>query len=406
MHYSYWYIRARRESCSRLREPVRDDLYRLAMASPTLRMTRLFWERRFYAHTARLMKGEVRASRTAWTQSMDASDVAHSGVIALHTQVAAQRIEITDLRAADHILQTTVGTQHEEIRELRAGHRKLQVQFIGALTALKSCQTQLTVALRRIQILETARVPAQLEVDMKKKMTDKYCPRGEMKKLESELWNLRKPTCYECGSQGHFRKDCPKFKNNNHGTQGGNATAPAKVYVVGRVGTNPDSNVVMGTFLLNNRYASILFDTGSDRSFAITLISLDHCYDIELADERIIGLNSILRGCTLNFLNHPFNIDLMPVELGSFDAIIEMKDKSEKKRLEDVPVVRNFAKVFLEDLSGLPLTRQVEFQIDLIPGAAPVVRVPYRLAPSELKELSEQLQEIFDKGFIRPSSSP
>nr|GFB98971.1 putative reverse transcriptase domain-containing protein [Tanacetum cinerariifolium] len=256
----------------------------------------------------------------------------------------------------------------------------------------------------------------------------------------------QKPTCYECGSQGHFRKDCPKFKNNNRGTQGGNSTAPAKVYAVGRAGTNPNSNVVT-----------------------------DHYYDVELADGRLIGLNFILSCCTLNFLNHPFNIDLMPVELGSFDAIIgmdwlakyhavivcakkivritweneilivhgdgsgrgnethlniiscakmqryiqkgchvflahittkETKDKSEKKRLEDVPVVRNFPKVFLEDLLGLPPTRQVEFQIDLIPGAAPVARAPYRLAPSEMKELSKQLQELSDKGFIRPRSSP
>ncbi|GJU96025.1 hypothetical protein Tco_1320781 [Tanacetum coccineum] len=84
----------------------------------------------------------------------------------------------------------------------------------------------------------------------------------------------------------------------------------------------------------------------------------------------------------------------------------ETEDKSEKKRLEDVPIVRDFPEVFPEDLSGLPPTRQVEFQIDLMPGAAPVARAPYRLAPSEMKELSEQLQELSDKGFIRPSSSP
>ncbi|GJT19000.1 putative reverse transcriptase domain-containing protein [Tanacetum coccineum] len=84
----------------------------------------------------------------------------------------------------------------------------------------------------------------------------------------------------------------------------------------------------------------------------------------------------------------------------------ETEDKSEKKRLEDVPIVQNFPKVFPKDLSGLPPTRQVEFQIDLIPGAAPVARAPYRLAPSEMKELSDQLQELSDKGFIRPSSSP
>nr|GEZ48088.1 putative reverse transcriptase domain-containing protein [Tanacetum cinerariifolium] len=84
----------------------------------------------------------------------------------------------------------------------------------------------------------------------------------------------------------------------------------------------------------------------------------------------------------------------------------EAEGKSKKKRLKNVPIVRDFPKVFPEDLSGLPPTRQVVFQIDLIPGAAPVARAPYRLAPPEMKELSEQLKELSDKGFIRPSSSP
>ncbi|GJW66533.1 reverse transcriptase domain-containing protein [Tanacetum coccineum] len=140
-------------------------------------------------------------------------------------------------------------------------------------------------------------------------------------------------TCYECGVQGHFKKDCPKLKNGNCGNQRGNGNAPAKVYVVGNAGTNPDSNVVTGTFLLNDRYASILFDTGADRSFISTTFSsliditpttLDHYYDVELADRKIIRINTIIRGCTLNFLDHPFNINLMPVELGSFDVIIGM----------------------------------------------------------------------------------
>ncbi|GKD44036.1 putative reverse transcriptase domain-containing protein [Tanacetum coccineum] len=235
----------------------------------------------------------------------------------------------------------------------------------------------------------------------------------------------------------------PLLFSPNPGNQVRGGNALAKVYAVGHAGTNPDSNVVTGTFLLNNRYTSILFNTGADRSFVstsfssqidITPTALDHYYDVELADGRIIGLNTILRGCTLNILNHPFNINLMPIELGSFDAIIgmdwlakyqaiivcaekivlflanvntkETEDKSEKKRLEDVPIVRDFPDVFPEDLSGLPLTRQVDFQIDLIPGAAPVARAPYLLAPSEMKELSEQLKELSDKGFIRPSSSP
>ncbi|GJR42680.1 putative reverse transcriptase domain-containing protein [Tanacetum coccineum] len=84
----------------------------------------------------------------------------------------------------------------------------------------------------------------------------------------------------------------------------------------------------------------------------------------------------------------------------------EIEDKLEKKRLKDVPIVQDFPKVFPEDFPGLPLTRQVEFQIDLIPGVAPVARAPYRLAPSEMKELSEKLKELSDKGYIRPSSSP
>nr|GFC21941.1 putative reverse transcriptase domain-containing protein [Tanacetum cinerariifolium] len=82
------------------------------------------------------------------------------------------------------------------------------------------------------------------------------------------------------------------------------------------------------------------------------------------------------------------------------------EDKSEGKQLKDVPIIRDFPKVFPEDLPGLPPARPVEFQIDLIPRAAPVARAPYRLAPSEMKKLSKQLQELSDKGFIRPSSSP
>ncbi|GJU92189.1 putative reverse transcriptase domain-containing protein [Tanacetum coccineum] len=145
--------------------------------------------------------------------------------------------------------------------------------------------------------------------------------------------NQRVLTCFECGAQGHFRSDCPKLKNGNQGNRAGNGNAVARAYAVGTAGTNPNSNVVTGTFLLNNRYALILFDTGADRSFVSTAFSsligiipttLDHGYDVELADGRIIWVNTLIRGCTLNFLNHPVNIDLMPVEMGSFDVIIGM----------------------------------------------------------------------------------
>ncbi|GJS76846.1 putative reverse transcriptase domain-containing protein [Tanacetum coccineum] len=201
---------------------------------------------------------------------------------------------------------------------------------------------------------------------------------------------------------GNIKKNCPKLKNRGNGN--GNDVAQGRAYVLGGRYANLDSNVITGTFLLNNRYATILFDTGADRSFVSTTFSdlinitpttLENYYDVELADGKIIGVNTIIRGCTLNFMNHPFNIDLMPILLGSFDVIIGMdwltkyhgviicdekivaKDKSEGKRLKDVLIVRDFPEVFPEDLPGIPLARQVEFQIDLVPGAAPVARAPY-----------------------------
>ncbi|GKA11301.1 retrotransposon protein, putative, ty3-gypsy subclass [Tanacetum coccineum] len=85
---------------------------------------------------------------------------------------------------------------------------------------------------------------------------------------------------------------------------------------------------------------------------------------------------------------------------------MEVENKSEEKRLEDMLIVQDFLEVFLEDLPGLPPTQQVEFQIDLVSGVAPVARALYRLAPSEMQELSTQLQELSNKRFIRPSSSP
>ncbi|GJY26252.1 putative reverse transcriptase domain-containing protein [Tanacetum coccineum] len=273
-----------------------------------------------------------------------------------------------------------------------------------------------------------------------------------------QVVNQRVISYFECGRQGHYRSVCPKLKDQNHGNKAGNkngvSEARGKAYVLGGGDANPDSNVVKGTFLLNNHYAFILFDSGADRSFVSTTFStllditpdtLDVSYAVELADRRISKTNTVLRDCTLGFLGHPFNIDLMPVELGSFDAIIGMDwlanhhavivcdekivripygdevlivqgdrgSRREKSKLSIISctktqkyIERGLFGRLPEDLPGLPPTRQVEFQIDLVPGAAPVARAPYRLAPMELQELSTQLEELSDKGFIRPSSSP
>ncbi|GJU89217.1 putative reverse transcriptase domain-containing protein [Tanacetum coccineum] len=296
--------------------------------------------------------------------------------------------------------------------------------------------------------------------------------------------NQRIATCFEYGKKGHFKKDYPKLKNQNHGNKPDIPEARGKAYAIGGGDANLGSNAVTGTFLVNNHYAYVLFNSGTDRSFVSTTFStlldvipdtLDVSCAVELTDGRIAETNIVLRGCTIGLLGHLFNIDLIPVELGSFDVIIgmdwlannhavivcdekivripfgdkilivqgDMSDKgkqstlssisytqtqkymekgcqvfltqvkkketevkSKEKRLKDVPIVRKFPEVFLEDFPGLPHVRQVEFQIDLVPGAAPVARAPYRLAPSEMQELFAQLQELSDKGFIRPSSSP
>ncbi|GKC65510.1 putative reverse transcriptase domain-containing protein [Tanacetum coccineum] len=142
--------------------------------------------------------------------------------------------------------------------------------------------------------------------------------------------NQRNTTCFECGRQGYFKKDCPKLKNQNHGNKHVIPEARGKAYAISGGDANPRSNVVIGTFHLNNHYASILFDSGADRSFVSTTFStlldiipdtLDVSYVVELANERIAETNTVLRGCTIGLLGHPFNIDLMPVEFGSFDVI-------------------------------------------------------------------------------------
>ncbi|KAI3774607.1 hypothetical protein L1987_49166 [Smallanthus sonchifolius] len=277
--------------------------------------------------------------------------------------------------------------------------------------------------------------------------------------------------CFECGDPKHFRKDCPKLKNRNDNQARGRA------FVMGAGDARQDPNIVTGTFPINNHYASILFDTGADLSFVsndfksllgIKPSKLDQKYTIELANGKLINTEEVIQGCTLCLKNHTFSIDLLPVDLGSFDVVIGMdwlsknhaeivcfekivqiplsngevlsiqgeksgvtlrmincmkarkylrkgycvflahvvEKKPKERRLEDIPIVRDYPEVFPKDLPGLPPPRQVEFRIDLVPGSAPIARSPYRLAPSEMQELSNQLQELLDKGFIRPSFSP
>ena len=256
--------------------------------------------------------------------------------------------------------------------------------------------------------------------------------------------------CYECGKPGNFKRDCPQVRcnggnNNNNNTNNNNNWARA--FVIGSGKARQDRNIVTGTFPLNNCYASVLFDTGADRSFIssdfnkllnTTPVTLETKYTVELADGKLIKTKQIFKGCTLELLGHKLDVDLILVTLGSFDVVIGMDwlaknqaeiichDKivriplpsgetlsiqgeksgaplsiisclkahkclckghtailvlisekpSKDKKLEYIPIVREFQEVFPEDFPGVPPHRQVEFRIDLTPGVALIARAP------------------------------
>ncbi|GJX43408.1 putative reverse transcriptase domain-containing protein [Tanacetum coccineum] len=228
--------------------------------------------------------------------------------------------------------------------------------------------------------------------------------------------NERNPTpapgaCHECSSADHVRTACPRL--NRAQRPGGNY--PNQVFA-------------------NN--------------WGIEPSELGFKDEIEIASGQLVEIDKVIKGCTLEIEGHVFDIDLIPFWHGSFDVIISMdwlsnhkaeiichekvvkiplldgkvlrvlgekpkekmrqlkSAKAKEKEQKEIEVVRDFPEVFPDDLSGLPPVREIEFRIELIPGATPVAKSPYRLAPSELEELSGQLKELQDKGFIRPSSSP
>ncbi|GJV68768.1 putative reverse transcriptase domain-containing protein [Tanacetum coccineum] len=228
---------------------------------------------------------------------------------------------------------------------------------------------------------------------------------------------LQNATCYGCGEKGHLKNKCPKAGNQH------NEGARARAYV---------------------SFVSFAFTPFID----IAPTALNTSYEVALADGKVVSTNTVLQGCTLVLLNHVLKIDLLPTRLGSFNVIVGMdwlsyhravidcyekivripflngeflevqgerpeKDlgslaciKADERKLDDIRVIRDFPEVFPDDLSGLPPVREIEFHIELIPGASPVVKSPYRLALSEMLDLSNQLKELQEKGFIRPSHSP
>ncbi|GKB71307.1 putative reverse transcriptase domain-containing protein [Tanacetum coccineum] len=226
-----------------------------------------------------------------------------------------------------------------------------------------------------------------------------------------------------------------------------------RAFMLGSEEARQDLNIVTGTFTLNNHFSTTLFDSGADYSFVSTtfipLLGLEPSelcfkYEIKIASGQLVEIDKVIKGCKLDIEGHVFDIDFIPFGHRSFDVIIGMnwlsnykaeiichekivriplpdgkvlrvlgeklKEKARflmgakagDKKQEEIVVDRDFPEVFPDDLSRLPPIREIE----LTPGATPVAKSPYRLAPSELEELSGQLKELQDKGFIRPSLLP
>ncbi|KAD7479048.1 hypothetical protein E3N88_02184 [Mikania micrantha] len=258
------------------------------------------------------------------------------------------------------------------------------------------------------------------------------------------------PVCYLCGKEGHIKIDCPNFNKNNPPNQNdkGKGTNIAKgntrVFIMSAEEARRMEDVITGMFLINNNYAYVLFDSRENKSFVCTKFmsclkgspeKLENPYVVEMANGHEEKVETVLKNCVIRINDQDIPLELLPMHIVGFDIVlgmdwltankarinceqktldvqlpdesrIEIKGDLPRKRIENVPIVNEYSDVFPEELPGLPPDRQVEFRIDLLPGTAPIARAPYRLAPSEMQELMKQLQELLEKGLIRPSSSP
>ncbi|GJX95015.1 putative reverse transcriptase domain-containing protein [Tanacetum coccineum] len=224
--------------------------------------------------------------------------------------------------------------------------------------------------------------------------------------------------CFECGSTDHIKSAYPMLNraqgprgnhpnqalaNNGgqgHGNQGNQARGRA--FMLGAEEARQDPNIVTGTFTLNDHYATTLFDSGTDYSFISTTFiplldiepsNLGFNNKIEIASGQLVETDKVIKGCKLEIKGHVFDINLIPFGSGSFDVVVGMDWLSNHKaeiicheKVVRIPLLDG--KVFSDDLSGLPHVREIKFRIELVPRAMPVEKSPYRLAPSELEELS------------------
>ncbi|KAL8119581.1 hypothetical protein AgCh_016907 [Apium graveolens] len=224
-----------------------------------------------------------------------------------------------------------------------------------------------------------------------------------------------------------------------------NKTPRARVFDMFVKDAIQDTYVVAGTLNVNSLCAKVLIDSGATQSFiSQDFVSklkcpveyLNEIMNVELSNQERVSVNQVCGNYEIEISGSKFCVNLIQFKLVEFDVILGMDwlskhdaqidcqnkkvmvktlderiitfkgQKKEPAKLEDIPVVNKFPDVFPDELPGLPPDREIEFVIDLAPGTEPVSKAPYRMAPVEMKELAKQLQELLEKGVIRPSISP
>nr|GEU62352.1 putative reverse transcriptase domain-containing protein [Tanacetum cinerariifolium] len=306
--------------------------------------------------------------------------------------------------------------------------------------------------------------------DFKFNMIEEFCPSHEMQKLKTELWNHVMVGVGHAAYTDRFHELARLIRGMVAATEpktmkiSGALTDEAvrngsikKVEKRGNVGNlaRIRKECEPGLWNQGNQARGRAFMLGAEEArqdlnnlTGIKPTELGFRYENKIASGQLVEIDKVIKGCKLEIKGHVFDIDLIPFEHGSFDVIIGMdwlsnhkaeischekvvrillldgkvlrvlgerleekarlwmSAKANDKKQKEIVVVRDFPEVFSDDFSRLPPLREIEFRIYLIPRVVPIAKSPYCLAPSELEELSCQLNELQDKGFIQPSSSP
>ncbi|XP_021974870.1 uncharacterized protein LOC110869983 [Helianthus annuus] len=201
-----------------------------------------------------------------------------------------------------------------------------------------------------------------------------------------ECRNIKDATCYGCNEKGHIKTNCPKNAKKPEEAKKYNA----RVFQMNAKEAVNDENVITGMDWLSHNQAQISCDK------KLVIIKTPSGESVTIQGYTQYGL--------------PSNVSILKVsqclKSGCVIYMAQVSVNEPKPKIEDIPIISEYLDVFPDELPGLPPERQVEFRIDILPGSAPIARAPYRLAPTEMKELRTQLDDLLEKGFIHPSSSP